>query len=469
MIQGSRLSLPLMGRAGQGIVQQFPQFLAIQNKMFNERTVGMDIKHALDVMKGGGGGGGASHPLLEDESRKIALLHDCYKKCQDTYMNAYMKGYDGTFKAPANGEDELASKLRRDVDGWTLKAASITVRHVVDLLAGICAAWIIMKGKELLKFASASGLTGVEKTKTLMMPHTVQIIALFRLLKMSSSELDDVHAFWQRLVSPRFVEVDMMEGHMTQVGTGEGKSVILAILSCFLALTGVRVRCACYSVQLSSRDYKQFQDLFVKFKVDQSITYSNIQSMVEDCINDVGPVRKLVKDQLLNPKPGGIKRPCPAASKQKQILLIVEVRDFGLLLCSCYVYILYLPQVDVFFSDKFIGQTYNPIALHSCDDTHAVMKHIYAEIHDNKHDMLSVLSTTKKLPEYKRLVSSTFSKAAADVADIAIRNMISDARKFSDPEYAVFRNPDGAMVIGYKVMDAMSTTLHYGISAAYWL
>jgi hypothetical protein len=97
------------------------------------------------------------------------------------------------------------------------------------------------------------------------------------------------------------------------------------------------------------------------------------------------------------------------------------------------------------------------------------MKHIYSEVHDNKHDALSVLTTTKKLSEYKRLVSSTFSKDAADVVDIAIRNMISDARKFSDPEYAVFRNSDGAMVIGYKVMDAMSTTLHYGISAACWL
>lgn len=45
---------------------------------------------------------------------------------------------------------------------------------------------------------------------------------------------------------------------MVQVSTGEGKSVILGILSTYLALIGFNVYEACYSSYLSERDYKDF-------------------------------------------------------------------------------------------------------------------------------------------------------------------------------------------------------------------
>ena len=49
---------------------------------------------------------------------------------------------------------------------------------------------------------------------------------------------------------------------MAQVGTGEGKSLILAGLSCYLALVGFEVNCACFSSYLSCRDNNAFKDLF---------------------------------------------------------------------------------------------------------------------------------------------------------------------------------------------------------------
>jgi hypothetical protein len=115
-----------------------------------------------------------------------------------------------------------------------------------------------------------------------------------------------------------------------------------------------------------------------------------------------------------------------------------------------------------------MGQTYNPIAEHSSVDIQAVMKHIFAEIHDKRQDAFSVYSTTTSLPEYLSMVSTTFSEAAVDVAALSIRNMISDAQNFHDPEYTVFRDSNGEMVVGYKVMDAMSTTLNYGTSNLCW-
>jgi hypothetical protein len=38
-----------------------------------------------------------------------------------------------------------------------------------------------------------------------------------------------------------------MRNNLVQIKTGEGKSIILAVLSIIFALSGFEVRCACYS------------------------------------------------------------------------------------------------------------------------------------------------------------------------------------------------------------------------------
>jgi len=68
-------------------------------------------------------------------------------------------------------------------------------------------------------------------------PHAAQVITIF--LTLSFEEDED----------PRD-----LTSKMAQVGTGEGKSVVLAGLSSYLALCGFEVNCVCYSEYLSSRD-----------------------------------------------------------------------------------------------------------------------------------------------------------------------------------------------------------------------
>ena len=50
--------------------------------------------------------------------------------------------------------------------------------------------------------------------------------------------------------------------NLVEIGTGEGKSLTLAVASCILALLGFNVSCACYSEYLSRRDYQSFENLF---------------------------------------------------------------------------------------------------------------------------------------------------------------------------------------------------------------
>lgn len=44
-----------------------------------------------------------------------------------------------------------------------------------------------------------------------------------------------------------------------QIKTGEGKSIILGMMSLLLSLMGNDVYCVCYSTYLSSRDFESFK------------------------------------------------------------------------------------------------------------------------------------------------------------------------------------------------------------------
>jgi hypothetical protein len=104
--------------------------------------------------------------------------------------------------------------------------------HKIELVAGIFALWAILK---------ADIFEGdVEFT---LEPHPTQITALILLLGISRPD-------------------ESLSSRLAQIGTGEGKSIVLAGLASYLALVGFKVRCACYSLYLSSRDQKSFKILF---------------------------------------------------------------------------------------------------------------------------------------------------------------------------------------------------------------
>lgn len=72
-------------------------------------------------------------------------------------------------------------------------------------------------------------------------PHPAQLVTIFILLGITSNKLSN---------------------RLAEVLTGEGKSVVLAALSCYLGLIGYEVHCICYSRLLSERDAANFQPLF---------------------------------------------------------------------------------------------------------------------------------------------------------------------------------------------------------------
>ena len=72
---------------------------------------------------------------------------------------------------------------------------------------------------------------------------------------------------------------------MAEVGTGEGKSVVLASLSAYLAIVGFDVRCACYSMYLSERDGNTFNGLFDELDIDEKVRYGTFNNICEEILN----------------------------------------------------------------------------------------------------------------------------------------------------------------------------------------
>lgn len=107
----------------------------------------------------------------------------------------------------------------------------------VELLAGIFALWAILKSSKY-----------EESVEWAMEPHPPQITTIMLLLGI-------------------VYDKENLENRLAQVGTGEGKSVILAGMSIYLALVGFKVRCACYSAYLSKRDQESFMPLFERLGV----------------------------------------------------------------------------------------------------------------------------------------------------------------------------------------------------------
>jgi hypothetical protein len=115
---------------------------------------------------------------------------------------------------------DLGNQIKEEFYQKSLKQA----QNKIELLAGIFALWAILKAE-----------TYEEEVEYTIEPHPTQITTLILLLGISHPD-------------------EKQANRLAQVGTGEGKSIVLAGLSCYLALVGFKVRCACYSAYLSGRD-----------------------------------------------------------------------------------------------------------------------------------------------------------------------------------------------------------------------
>jgi hypothetical protein len=188
---------------------------------------------------------------------------------------------------------------------------------------------------------------------------------------------------------------------MVEVKTGEGKSMIIAIVAIIFSLRGYKAYCACYSSLLSARDEESFRSLFLRLGVSQNIFYGTFYKLCEEVINEEAQIRDQLKDFILNKKTPDFKQ------TEKNKVLIID-------------------EVDVLFDPRYIGVGYSMSTKIEDDLIVQLIKKIWSKRGNS--------NTTEELKEIK--ISETYIKIERnypnlkDVLHNAVKFMITDRENF---------------------------------------
>ena len=274
------------------------------------------------------------------------------------------------------------------------------------ILANLFAFWSLSK----------SDIELISKTQDFeyfVKPHAAQVLSIFILLNRSGD--------------PRNIR-----NILAEIKTGEGKSITLGICAIVIALIGYDVDVVSYSRLLSERDKNDFQALFKQFGVAQKIQYGTIEELSERFINRDGEVRALLNDLLAK----RAKPPRQSQTAPPKVLLIDEV--------------------DVFFSDKFLGETYNPISLLTDDRCYRVLQYIWKN-HSNPDQMK--ITNLSQLGDFVSILNEY--PNMRQIFHAQLHQMITDVENYNDPQIPYKLNKLTGM-IGYKLHDEISYSLFYG-------
>ncbi|XP_076286888.1 uncharacterized protein LOC143212217 [Lasioglossum baleicum] len=239
------------------------------------------------------------------------ILIDCYHK----YLDKFNSHIQLTINKNYLDKIEFITKEVKDqlqlipFDEWTENFKQETLP---ELLAGLAAVWSIQASKDI-----------VSARKTLK-PHCIQVLCILLLLSVDK-------------------DYKGVEKRLAQVLTGQGKSLIIGLTATLFALMGYRVKTLCYSEYLVTRDQEDFHDFLMVFGVEYKITYSTFKDMAWEVftamVNDTRQtLGELVEDRILN------------HSTERFGQLIHDDRSNT---------ILFIDEVDVFFTPKFYGSCYS--------------------------------------------------------------------------------------------------------------
>ena len=253
-----------------------------------------------------------------------------------------------------------------------------------------------------------------DSLKTLKTPNPAQLIAIFRLLGLNAEGKD-------------------LKNHIVQVLSGQGKSIVLAVVNEVLALVKCAANNACYSEYLSTRDLLDFVDMFEMLHVEEQIQYGTFNIFMEKVLNRGGDLRTLVKNLIEGNK--------------------LDIKEFKVDRYQVGVF----DEVDVFFSPAF-SKTYNPFLSLQSDEVEALIKRIWT-LYQLKDCSVKKVSATL---EYKACVGK-YNPQWTFLFEKAVAEMVADLGAFKGKDHAykvdkgkiAYEDQDGLVhnqFHGYKTM-----------------
>ena len=383
------------GSLAKQIVEDFPQFMQHTIEQFNIATSRVTPKGVLAHIK-------ETHKLKDE---RVELLDRAFKEYEAEFERLWKSNH---LTCDTKAMAALVSRHARE--------GSV---NLPKLIAGIFAVWSL---------SSPGGA---------MRPHPCQVFSLFRLLGIDQDKgLMNSRTMFKTERAAAVLD----SRHLIELKTGEGKSVVLGVLSTALALLGNDVDCVCYSKHLSSRDSKDFAEIFAVFQVQEHVWYGTFGALTEKRLEQHGAVRDLT--EALFDKGTGTKTPKAqlTAINRPPILLIDEV--------------------DVFLMEDFYGATYNPIAMYR--DGH--MEQLQRYIWDQRRNSVSQLQTAvQDQPFYQVLLAND--PALAPKFQSAVHEMIHGCNVVMRGKNRQYRLKNGR--IGYEADGTISTSMYYGYQTLY--
>ncbi|EWS74476.1 helicase carboxy-terminal domain protein (macronuclear) [Tetrahymena thermophila SB210] len=398
---------------GDQVTKNHPFFKGFQISDTNLRIQRFGIDQVLEQVRG------YSDIDKKDDLDKTQLNNQ-YERFFNQY-NQYLDKYLTSFEK-INFIDLLkdiqnsVNKINTYVFNKKGKIEQTSQIIVADLLAGIFCCWTCINSKYYFESIEQQY---ENKQSFLLKPHPSQIVAIFRLLGIGYSKNYD----------------EIQCNSLAQVLTGEGKSVVLAALACFYSLCGFSVKCACYSNQLSVRDYEEFSLLFEKLKIKDLILYGTFNKVCEEILNQRGDIREQVSSYILT---DNIKYSNNSNIK-KQVLLIDEV--------------------DVFFSKDFFGNNYDIVAPIKGSTVEILLDKIWSAKFDTNFSFKSISESQ----EYKNCISQ-FPKWAELIKE-QTKIVVSDFKNFNNVIIENYKIQNDK--IYYKNQDQYLDNISYGYRTLY--
>jgi energy-coupling factor transporter ATP-binding protein EcfA2 len=259
-------------------------------------------------------------------------------------------------------------------------------------------------------------------------PHPVQVLSILRILKAD-------HPF-----DSTYMEVFMdglgftpLGNQLLQIGTGEGKSVTLAMTACIFALLGYDVHCSCYSEILSERDKIAFNQLFTVLGLSElRIQYGTFNKLAEGFINQNGDMRERIISVIKTSRVPQSKR-----SPSRPSILLVD-------------------EVDVFLNPSFFCMTYNPIA----GLAHPAISELFYFIWTSTKDASFSFDTLKTQKEYQACINA-FPHWVFFI-ERESKEVIEDAFVVRNNQHVAHFWNEKINKVGYKVNDTYSYVRSYG-------
>ena len=272
MIQGTigKLAIHLKEDVnGSIIVTEHKQFEAYRRAIFNRKTLSQDIDYVLKNMKG-------THVDVKELHEAFLI----YKTNFDELIVKYIRPTVGT-DILVHELNKIIEKIRQKNSKPAFQWDSHVLKELPVLIAHIFALWTFLNSKSYFS----------NQTDYLFLPHPAQVVSIFRMLGIGNT------ATSKRNNSPSSGS-SSLKNNLVQIGTGEGKSVTLAVAAAALSLLGFDIYCVCYSEYLSKRDFQMFKPLFDCLNLVENIRYGTFNRICEDVINKNGDIRKIVENYI---------------------------------------------------------------------------------------------------------------------------------------------------------------------------